>query len=289
MFRTTYFLHKGIPNNLFGVCEIDSDGTVISGVALTKLTSLQYMFAESSVLYDITNPHKCIDANTFTPLTKLADIPGMFFRNYLREVNGPTGYSATMIQKVEDTSTVPSTWRPPISPSTWMDRRLNNISNLFEHCKISPEVSLGKFKFKGFTIGTDAFFSSSIGYIDDPFVDDQYVSTIARADRMFYQSPTGPYREPDTGTSSKMIVGLAEFINKVKDYPNTNINNIAGGVNDPNSLIPVNYKQKLYTSDGEEKRYWGWALVYDADPEGHTDSAGNRANYGNYPSYPTTN
>ena len=90
---------------------------------------------------------------------------------------------------------------------------------------------------------------------------------------MFYQSPApGPHR----GGS---ISGLPAFINKIKNYPNTNKNNIAGGLEDPE--IPENYKQKLNTLEGEENRYYGYELQYSTDVEAETY----RTRYGNYPSY----
>jgi hypothetical protein len=63
MFNGCWFLHKGIPNNFFGTTP------------LTKITTLQGMFADTSIFYDVDNEsNRWVDSNTIAPLTNLTNV-----------------------------------------------------------------------------------------------------------------------------------------------------------------------------------------------------------------------
>lgn len=244
MFFGASFLHMGIPNNLFGVTE------------LPRLTSLSYMFGDTSVLYDVEdNSHKWFNSNTIEPLVNLENISGLFYRIKINSsMNAFTaqGYSNTLKQSVMDADTE----RAVIDPSTFSEKTFTNITKLFEHTVINPPTSLGMFRFMGFTIGTDAFFSSSISNIDENFVDNNYISSIANVNRMFYQSNTGSLK-------GGIINNLSTFINELIKYPNISKSNIAGNIND--ELIPETYKN--YTTEGDGILYYGHGLQLTTDPE----------------------
>lgn len=244
MFYGATFLHKGIPVNLFGTTEIP------------RLTSLAYMFGMTSIIYDVKdNSHKWFDADTIAPLTNLDNVQYMFYRIKLNgSIIDPIFRAdyGTMNQTVLDISDQ----RAVIDPNTFAGKTLTNITRLFEHTVINPPASVGSFRFAGFTIGDDAFFSSSVANIDVDFVDTLYVSSIARANRMFYQSPTG-------GRYNSTIDNLSGFINDLIQYPNIAKYNIAGNINDPD--IPQTYKDS--TTEGDAILFYGSGLQVPVDPE----------------------
>ena len=256
MFYGASFLHKGIPVNLFGTTDIP------------RLTSLAYMFGMTSIIYDVEdNSHKWFDSNTISPLINLDNIQYMFYRIKINSsVVDPVFRSdyGTMRDTVLDVSDE----RAVIDPNTFAGKILTNITRLFDHTVINPPASVGSFRFAGFTIGDDAFFSSSIANIDVEFVDTLYISSIARANRMFYQSPTG-------GRHDKTINNLSIFVNNLVQYPNIAKYNVAGNIDDNN--IP-----SIYTDDNPDvdsaNLFYGFGLQVPADPEASWTDYG-RYNY----------
>ena len=71
MFYGAWFLHKGMPNNLFGT------------TSLPKITSLLYMFGDTSLFFDVedevTGGKKWMDSNTIAPLINLQSVQGLFY------------------------------------------------------------------------------------------------------------------------------------------------------------------------------------------------------------------
>lgn len=252
MFSGASFLHKGIPVNFFGTTE------------LPRLTSLSYMFGNTSVIYDVEdNSHKWFNASTIEPLINLDNISGLFYRNKINtSINQFTTTYGDMRQIVKDISNDVAV----IDPNTFAGKTITNITRLFEHTVINPPTSVGMFRFMGFTIGTDAFFSSSVENIDENFVDSTYVSSIANANRMFYQSPTG-------SRYNKTINNLSLFVNELIKYPNTSKYNIAGNIDDAD--IPETYT--AHTTEGDSVVYYGFGLQVPNDPEKDW------SNYGRYP------
>lgn len=252
MFYGAYFLHKGIPVNFFG--ETD----------LPRLTSLSYMFANTSIIYDVEdNSNKWFNSTTIQPLINLENISGLFYRNKINVNQLPTQYIGVN-QTVMDVSTE----RAIIDPATFSEKTFTNISKLFEHTLLNPPTRVGYFRFLGFTIGDDAFFSSSIANIDTQFVDSLYVSSIAKADRMFYQSPTGSLYH-------NTVNNLSTFIDELIPYPNISKYNIAGNLID--SDIPQQYTDG--TTEGDQIVFWGNSLIIPSA----SDAEASWSNYGRYP------
>lgn len=79
MFDSAYYLHGGIPKNIFG------------STSLPLLTSLYRMFCRTYILYDVQNEsEKYINASTVAPLTNLNNISEMFLE--CRPGNSGAGY-----------------------------------------------------------------------------------------------------------------------------------------------------------------------------------------------------
>jgi hypothetical protein len=252
MFYGASFLHKGIPVNFFGSTE------------LPRITSLAYMFGMTSVIYDVENAsNKWITATTIEPLINLDNISGLFYRNNIdSSINQfPTTYGTmnNTVTDIEDNEVA------IIATDTFTTKTISNITKLFEHTVYNPPARMGGFRFTGFSVGTDAFFSSSFSNIDVNFVDSLYVSSIINANRMFYQSITGA-RYHDS------VTNLATFVNDLVSYPNTSKNNIAGNMVD--SDIPAQYKDS--TVEGDAIVFYGFGLQVPTDPEASW------SNYGRY-------
>ena len=83
MFNGAWFLHKGIPNNMFGITE------------LPKITSLQQMFSDTSILFDVQDESvggkRWMNSNTIAPLVNLQSVYGLF--SYNRIGNNPLSYT----------------------------------------------------------------------------------------------------------------------------------------------------------------------------------------------------
>ena len=255
MFSGATFLHKGIPVNFFGT------------TALPRLTSLTYMFANTSIIYDLeNNSHKWVDSSTFAPLINLDDISYMFYQNKIN--SSLNQFSAThghMYQTVTDESSV---LHAVIDPQTFTTKPITNITRVFEYNGINPPVELGRFRFSGFTIGTDAFLCSAISSIDSRFVDNANISSITNVNRMFYQVPNyGPRYNKD-------IENLSTFVNALIAYPNISKSNIAGHINDSN--IPSVYTEG--TVEGDAIAYIGFGLQSPSDAACET----NWTNYGRH-------
>lgn len=252
MFSGAIFLHKGIPVNLFG------------STPLPKIVSLAYMFGTTSILYDVADgSHKWINASTLSPLTGLDNISGMFYRVKMNH-NEYTSTHGTLTNTVKDVDGTTSV--DVIGAETFTGKTYANISKLFEHAVYNPA---GTVRFKGFSNGQDAFFSSSVAKINDPFVDSLYVSSIVNANRMFYQSPTG-------GRRNQNITNLSTFVNALISYPNITKYNIAGNIDD--NTIPDVYKGS--TTEAESIVYSGFNLMQETTPENYW------TNYKRYNSYP---
>lgn len=252
MFYGASFLHKGIPVNFFGSTE------------LPRITSLAYMFGMTSVIYDVENAsNKWISATTIEPLINLDNISGLFYRNKINSsINQfPTTYGTmnNTVTDIEDNEVA------IIATDTFTTKTISNITKLFEHTVYNPPARMGGFRFTGFSVGTDAFFSSSFENIDVNFVDSLYVSSIINANRMFYQSITG-------ARYHSSVTNLATFVNDLVNYPNTSKNNIAGNMVD--SSIPSQYKDS--TVEGDAIVFYGFGLQVPTDPEASW------SNYGRY-------
>jgi hypothetical protein len=127
-----------------------------------------------------------------------------------------------------------------IDPNTFAGKTINNITSLFEYSDINPPISVGKFRFGGFRIGTSAFFCSALENIDDNFVNNNNISSIINVDKMFYQNGYGLLRTPT-------VTGLSTFVSKILNYPNISKYNIAGNLTDNN--IPEQYKANTSAGD----------------------------------------
>lgn len=242
MFYGARFLHKGIPVNFFGSTQ------------LPRITSLANMFAYTSVLFDVENgSNKWINAGTLEPLVNLDNISGLFAYGKINSsyidsaISG--SYKSTMTQSVENDAGINVA---PIDPNTFTGKTYTNISRLFKHTVINPPTSIGTFRFLGFTNGNEAFFSSSVANINQEFVDSSYISSILRADRMFYQSNTG-------GRYNNTINSLATFVKELIKYPNTSKANIAGNVNINDDSIPSTYT--AYTTSANSDLFYGNQLM----------------------------
>lgn len=243
MFYDANFLHKGIPVNFFG--ETD----------LPKLTNISYMFAYTSILYDIEDDsHKWINSSTIAPLINLENISGMFCRSKISAgSNNFQSTHGTLNQTVQDGLTEVAI----IDPETFTTKTITNISKLFEYTPINPPVSMGLFRFVGFSIGNDAFFGCDLQNISDNFVETRYISSILSANRMFYQVPSY------SNLAGQSINGLSTFVDKLIEYPNISKYNIAGNLIDPD--IPVQYTTA--TTEGNAEMYTGIGLLTVNDPE----------------------
>lgn len=252
MFYGASFLHKGIPVNFFGSTD------------LPRITSLAYMFGMTSIIYDVENSsNKWINATTIEHLVNLDNISGLFYRNKINSsINQFPSTHGTMRDSVTD---IDDTEVAIIATDTFTTKTITNITKLFEHTVYNPPSRLGGFRFIGFTVGTDAFFSSSFENIDVNFVDSLYVSSIVNANRMFYQSITGARYHGS-------VNNLSTFVNNLITYPNTSKNNIAGNLIDAN--IPSTYTAN--TIEGDANVFYGFGLQVPADPEASW------TNYGRY-------
>lgn len=253
MFESASFLHKGIPVNIFGTTE------------LPRLINLSYMFAYTSIIYHLEDDsNKWINAQTFAPLVNLDSVEGMFYRCKINGSSSYPDYTSVLTQTVTNNGITVAI----IDPATFSEKVIRNISKIFEHTRLNPPISVGTFRFLGFTIAKDAFFSCAIANINDPFVDSNYVSSIVNADRMFYQDPThGPLYGGN-------VNNLSNFVNILISYPNISKNNIAGNLT--NSGIPSPYIDA--TVGGDANTYSGFVLVGQND----ADAESSWSNYGRH-------
>lgn len=235
MFQNAYFLHKGIPVNLFGTTE------------LPRLTSLSSMFESTSIIYDVEdNSNKWLNAETLEPLVNLENIQRMFYQTkiHLNEYTSTHGTLRNVVTNIDRDVAV-------IDTSTFTTKTITNISYLFKFSRYAPPTSVGRFRFMGFTIGTEAFFASYIPAIDSNFVDSNYVASIANVDRMFYQTPYG------SGHYHGTITNLDIFTVDITDYPNMSKRNIAGNIVDAG--IAETYKQS--TTQADANYSYGFSLI----------------------------
>lgn len=217
MFAGTHYLHKGIPNNIFGTVE------------LPRIASLNGMFYDSLILYNIENgSHKWVDSNTLYPLTNLVSVDSMFSRNKIW--NPSTGYSTSITHKVENAS---GNLIYIIAPDTFIGKKLVTISNLFRNTPINIP-----FLFTAFEQGVEAFFNTAMTEIDATFVDSTYAGNITNITRMFYCSPN----------AQRTINNLGAFIEIVANQPLTIKTNIAGNL--LNNDIEATYKGNDTTANG---------------------------------------
>jgi hypothetical protein len=234
MFNGAYFLHGGIPINIFGTTE------------LPQLKSLAYMFSNTASLYDIENySNKWINESTLLPLTNLSNIKGMFSYN---RINSKGSYETTyksINQIVKDNYNNDT---QIINASTFTNSIINNISELF----MSTSIDI-PFKFEGFILGTDAFYDSYITSIDSEFVTEKNIVLISNVDRMFYR-PTYP-------EYNITVKNLGNFVTSIDKLANISKMNIAGNLK--NTDIPDVYKATAMN----DQHYWGFNLENGVDQE----------------------
>lgn len=249
MFYNAAFLYKGIPVNFFGSTE------------LPNITNMSYMFGLTSIIYGVeSSSNKWFNYNTIAPLVNLDNIQGLFYRtkvNYISHSQFPE--HTVLTQVVQDDYLVD---HAVIDPETFTHKTFTNITKLFENSSINPPSSIGRFRFMGFSVGNDAFLSSYVSSIQDTnFVDSKYMSSIIRADRMFYQSATGPYCD----NPNQNVENLSTFVNQLATYQNISKKNIAGRIVDDN--IPPVYKEALADESG--LLYYGSSLAISDNPEAY--------------------
>ena len=242
MFSNANLLHKGIPVNLFG------------STPLPKIASLSHMFVYTSIFYDVEdNSHKWMNATTIEPLVNLENISEMFSHTRLAQHQDVASTHGTLNQTVLDGSSETAV----IAPDTFTTKTITDIRKVFEYSPINPPTTVGKFRFIGFSMGTDAFFSSAVQNIDDDFVDSRYISSIINVDRMFYQVPSYGLLQGST------VNGLSDFVDKLIIYPNISKYNIAGNLVDNN--IPAQYTAN--TNEADSNRSSEFAIFIDTEPE----------------------
>lgn len=204
MFLSATYLHKGIPNNIFGTTN------------LPNIIRLYRIFEHTNVLYDIPNEidggKKWVDVNTIRPLINLTSIERMFAHNRIGNTN--TGYGSYG-DTVLDASNTPM-WI--IDPDTFSGTRLQNIRSAFEDTTVIRTIPL---RFLSFLYGERAFCNAAITTIDSNFISDAYVSEVNNASMMFYVIPTIP---------SKSITNLGSLVTKLQEQSSANIQNIAGNL-----------------------------------------------------------
>lgn len=236
MFDGTYFLHGGIPNNLFGK-------TIASTVAydLEKLTSLEYMFANSSVFYgcvdDLDGLTKMwVDSSTFAPLTRLSTIEGMFSGVRINQTYGETGftYKKTITVNVDGTNEQ----HDIIDGNTFAGKYVQTIRNLFYRSSILSSIS---FAFYGFAYGDRAFCDADISTINSTFIaNSDNLSAIKNVSYMFAETTGGTHT----------ISNLYLFVDNLLDLsPRPIMTKIAGNITDSNipSAYTDNYQQDLFS------------------------------------------
>lgn len=213
MFYGAHFLHKGIPNNLFGSTNIPG------------LTSLEGMFAYTLILQDINDGIvKQMDANTIAPLTKLQTVQGMFEGNRYQG-QAPEGYGNFRNQVLNADNELVYV----INPNTFASsNNLQVITNLFKNTSINIP-----FKFLRFSYAQEAFYDTSMTEIDPIFISDTYISGVLNAQRMFY----------NPRSNSRSVQNLGIFVNNLKSRSSAKINNIAGGLS--NEDVDSNLKQTI--------------------------------------------
>lgn len=207
MFLSATYLHKGIPNNIFGTTN------------LPNIIRLYRMFELTNVLYDIPNEidggKKWVDVNTIKPLINLTSIERMFAHNRMGNANTGHGpYSDIVSDTVLDASNTPM-WI--INPDTFSGTRLQNIRSAFEDNAVIRTIPL---RFLSFLYGERAFCNAAITTIDSNFISDAYVSEVNNASMMFYVIPT----------LSKSITNLGSLVTKLQEQSSANIQNIAGNL-----------------------------------------------------------
>ena len=202
MFYGCWFLHKGIPNNLFG------------STPLTKITTLQAMFGDTSILYDVENEsNRWMDSNTVAPLVNLVSIQQLFYRMRIGNNNPTNPYSYRDTVKDSDDRNV-----YVISPSTFVNHNLQNIRQLFYRTSTIQDIP---FEFLGFEQADDAFCDSRIVRIADPFItDENNFYNVKNVSRMF-----GMVRG-----SNKSVTNLGKFVDKLKSTSAPIMSNMAGNL-----------------------------------------------------------
>lgn len=223
MFYGAHYLHKGIPKNIFG----DTDNE-----PLTKIASLEKMFYESAILYDVSNVDKCIDSSIFSNLPNLEYINDMFKRVKVMSSSDTSKYSNVLNMQYNGTYIV--------DPQTFTARKFTDISGLFQNCPINIP-----FSFKGFTRGEVAFYNTAMNSIGQPFTEESALASITTVRGMFYQM------------SSREIANVPAFIESIEDY-NINKDYIAGRLTNP-ELVGTPYVDTNNTLDSSN--YMGFIIL----------------------------
>ena len=195
-------------------------------ISLTKLSSLKGMFRRTSILFDIDDINKCINANTLKPLSDLTSVEAMFREVKIDGNINVNGYSGTLNNYIYGpTGNIVYV----VDPGTFAENTIQNINELF----MNSEINI-PFRFKGFSYGKDVFFDAPITAIEIPFItESRNTSTIATVARMFYDIVSG--------SPSRTVTGLPEFISSISSYTHIDKSNIAGNLLDSN--IDMVYKE----------------------------------------------
>lgn len=211
MFYGCWFLHKGIPNNLFG------------NTPLLRITSLQDMFADTSIFFDVEDEsNRWMDSNTIAPLTNLTSVQELFYRMRIANNNPVTPYSYRERVRNSDGQLV-----YVISPDTFVNHELQNIRRLFYRTSTITDVP---FAFLNFEQAEDAFCDSNITRIADPFImDENNYYNVKNVSRMFGMG----------NWSSKTVTNLGSLVNKLKTTSIPIMANIAGNLQNTDITDPA--------------------------------------------------
>lgn len=202
MFNGCWFLHKGIPNNFFGTTP------------LTKITTLQGMFADTSIFYDVDNEsNRWVDSNTIAPLTNLTNVQQLFYRMRINNNSATEPYTYREQVKNSDNQNI-----YVISPDTFTNHTLQNIRELFYR---SSTVKNIPFAFLNFEYGDNAFCDCPITRISDPFItDENNFYNVKNVTKMFGMRIG----------SNKTVTNLGAFVDKLKTTSQPIMANIAGNL-----------------------------------------------------------
>lgn len=236
MFENAYYLHKGIPTNLFGTTP------------LPKITRLRSMFKHTSIFFDVEDDsNRWVTSNTIAPLTKLDDIQDLF--SYIRIGNNQIGYI------YKENVLNGNILTPVISGDTFINHNLVYIRRLFMRSSIIKDTP---FAFLSFVYGEDAFNDCSPNenrpftmQIANPFItDSDNLVNIRNISRMFGMPTAIPY---------KTVTNLGYFINPLSAVYKPIMNNAAG------NLANTDIDDTSLLDDFNEDVNYGHSLIPDAE------------------------
>lgn len=239
VFKDCHFLHGGIPKNLFGTQTLE------------VLEDISSMFERSSIFRGTIGVNKWIASDTFSPLSKVKNISGMF-KNICRITGGIQGIpSEEMNINIDHIDNGAGGTVNLIDPDAFLSMTsLENISSLFEYAfpsNITVPIVLSFYKFVN---GSNAFYGCNITKIGSQFVR-QNINNIATVSCMFVDPANTP---------SRSITNLNLFINSLNENLNVNKSNMAGGLIggpiDPNDPL-----YSLYVRPNEIINYPGYTCI----------------------------